>query len=198
MNKTIRVGLYDWTEFPSISGFYPDDLPEEWKLSFFANEFSSVCISLCNTFNEALLLEWVEDLPEEFQLSFELNELSQLKALSTLLEQTAMEIDYLIVEPSEQQNWLKNNAYQSVLTRADMIDSSQILSRLSIWTPDNKIESSAIALLPDIDDKRIYRQWIELWLENNGQQELTLWIDGKTARYSTISDLRILVELMGY
>ncbi len=197
MNKSIRVGLFNWASFPLQNGFYPADLPAEWKLSFYANEFESACINLCEIVAADQFFEWFEDLPEEFQLSFMIDP-SQLNMLTELVNQGGLKIHYLLVAPSEPDILSQNSANKTLLSGATICDSERVVSLSTIWTPDNDSQSSAIALLPDSNDLRLYRQWIELWVENSSQQKLTLWLDGGTARYSTLSELRTLVELMGY
>lgn len=70
MNECIKVGVFDWADFPAEKGFYPDDLPAEWKLAYYSNEFDSACLSLpVLAENSNLLLESIEDLAESFELS---------------------------------------------------------------------------------------------------------------------------------
>ena len=76
---------------------------------------------------------------------------------------------------------LQNYTDNTVLLRAGITRPEQIISPVSLWTPEVDVKSAKIALLPDIDNKRLYREWIELWLQDNSQQELTLWLDGSTA-----------------
>lgn len=199
MNKSIKVGVYDWVKFPIKNNYYPDDLPEEWKLSYFSNDFETACINLSSlSLDLDLLTEWVEDLPDGFKLSFVLTQLSQLGFVTELVSQVALKIDYLIVDSQERDILLQNNSNKTVLLAPEIAALEQIISASSIWTPENNVESSGIALLPQIDNMRQYRRWIEIWLLENDQQDLTLWLDGATAQYSTISELRTLVELMGY
>ncbi len=93
---------------------------------------------------------------------------------------------------------LQNNFWKPVLFNAGICRPEQVISESSIWTPDNYVQPGNVAFLPEIESNRLVKDWIELWLSNNGQQDLTLWLDAKTARYSSISELRTLVELMGY
>lgn len=200
MSKNIKVGVYDWVKFPAQNEFYPEDLPTEWKLSFYANEFETACINIDETLDIQLFEEWIEDLPDNFQLTLNLISTSQLGLLTELLKQTGLKINFFLIQQQERDILLQNESVNAVLSRfeTDINKPLQIISSASIWTPDNDVESQGIALLPDTDDKRLYRNWVELWLSGNSQQDLTLWVDGKTARYSNVSELRTLVELMGY
>jgi len=42
VEDSIRVGVFGWEHEHWIGTFYPDDLPEDWRLSYYANEFSVV------------------------------------------------------------------------------------------------------------------------------------------------------------
>ncbi len=198
MNKKIKVGLFDWTQFPAKKNFYPDDLPAEWKLSFYANEFETACIDIDKTENKHLSDEWFDDLPDNFDLSFVLSRANQFEKISQLFDSCELKLNYLLIDEQERDILLQKYTDNTVLSRAGITRPEQIISPVSLWTPEVHAKSAKIALLPDIDNKRLYREWIELWLRDNRQQELTLWLDGSTTRYSTMSDLRTLVELMGY
>jgi len=109
-----------------------------------------------------------------------------------------LKFNCLLIDDQERDILLQNKPDISVLLAAGLIRSELIVSRSSLWTPDDNVKSAGIALLPEVDNTRLYREWIELWLQDNSQHELTLWLDGSTAHYSTLSKLRTLVELMGY
>lgn len=200
MHKSIKVGLFDWTNFSSNNSFYPDDLPVDWKLSFYANEFETACISVDQNLDFSLLSEWLDDLPDNFELSFYVQKTELLERLSETLLEVGEKVNYLIVQQPHPDFLLQNESVKSVIykNKNGLSLSQRLLELASIWTPDNVVKSSCVALLADTDDKRLYRRWIELWLADNGQQNLTLWLDAKTARYSSVSELRTLVELMGY
>ncbi|MCK4711068.1 MAG: hypothetical protein KAU21_20825 [Gammaproteobacteria bacterium] len=204
MFKSIKVGIYDWVKFPAQNGFYPEDLPIDWKLSFYANEFETACINIDETLDFKLFLEWLDDLPDDFELSFNLIKTDLIDQLAESLEQGSFKINYLLVPQQERDILLRNESFKAVLSRFEVNSSKpqRVISSSSLWTPDNNVASASVALLPDIapdvDKLRLYRRWIELWLDNNSQHRLTLWLDGKTARYSSVSELRTLVELMGY
>ncbi len=198
MIKSIKVGLLNWSNFPVKNDFYPDDLPAEWKLSFYANEFETVCINFDEVIKKPLFDEWFDDLPESFDLSFSLSSAVQIEQLTEIVQQFELKLSCLLIDEQERDILLQNKSDISVLLAAGISRQQQIVSRSSLWTPDVHIKSAGIALLPDIENTRLYREWIELWLQDNSQQELTLWLDGSTARYSTLGKLRTLVELMGY
>jgi hypothetical protein len=49
--------------------FYPDDLPVDWRLAYFANEFPAAMVSRERwvAAGEASLVSWSQDVPEDFR-----------------------------------------------------------------------------------------------------------------------------------
>jgi len=70
-DKTIRVGACDWDQPQWLQGFYPQDLPEDWRLSYYANEFSAVLVPQDKwQAEDADFEQWAEDVAEGFGFYF--------------------------------------------------------------------------------------------------------------------------------
>ena len=85
MPTEIFVAARGWS-YPSWQGnFYPDDLPEDWQLSYYSNEFSAVVVPASEWvgLDYVEFERWVEDVPERFLFYLEIED------LSTDWEQTA-------------------------------------------------------------------------------------------------------------
>ena len=64
----IRVGACHWDHEHWQKRFYPEDLPEDWRLSYYANEFSAVLLpTSVLRCNEEQLESWGEDAGEGFR-----------------------------------------------------------------------------------------------------------------------------------
>ena len=63
----VAIGACGWLHQDWIGDFYPDDLPEDWYLGYYANEFSVVYIPASVWINEADLSDWCEDVSETFR-----------------------------------------------------------------------------------------------------------------------------------
>jgi hypothetical protein len=88
MTKTLTeifVAARGWSHSSWYGSFYPDDLPEDWQLSFYSNEFSAVVVPASEWvgLDYVELERWVEDVPEGFRFYLE------IEALLTDWEQTA-------------------------------------------------------------------------------------------------------------
>ena len=68
-DKTIRVGACDWDHAHWQESFYPDDLPEDWRLTYYANEFSCVLVPE-DKWQDADLEEWEDSVPDGFLFYF--------------------------------------------------------------------------------------------------------------------------------
>ena len=44
MSETIDVVPEGWTALADVDAFYPEDLPDDWRLAYFANAFRSVLV----------------------------------------------------------------------------------------------------------------------------------------------------------
>jgi hypothetical protein len=56
-------------------GYYPDDLPEDWRLDYYANEFFAVLVPYndWSTAGDDELLEWMEQVSDDFVFYWELD-----------------------------------------------------------------------------------------------------------------------------
>ncbi len=73
----IIVAARGWS-YPSWHGsFYPDDLPEDWQLSFYGNEFNAVVVPASKwvSLDIVEIERWIEDVPEEFLFYLEVEDL---------------------------------------------------------------------------------------------------------------------------
>jgi hypothetical protein len=71
----IRVMARGWNHEAWVEqGFYPDDLPEDWRLPFYSNEFRAVLIPTedWRSVTDEMLEEWLDEVPDEFQFFLEL------------------------------------------------------------------------------------------------------------------------------
>lgn len=68
MARNIRVGAMDW-RIPGWSGaFYPADMPEEWRLTFYASQFNCVYLDgdAWRLAEPAVLRQWCDDVHSRF------------------------------------------------------------------------------------------------------------------------------------
>lgn len=197
MDQPIRVGVFNWTEFSRQGSYYPEDIPREWRLAYFANEFETACIDLsCCQSDPSSLIEWTDDLQGSFELSLYLSTTVQFDILREYAEQISRPIHYLVFDHTNRDLLDQLSGQQEFLQHSTVI--KNVVPFDALWTPLQR-ETSTIALLPAQGVLRHYREWIEQWLSlQTRQQPLTLWLQGDEATDALLMEIRTLVELMGH
>ena len=68
----VAIGACGWKHSAWQVDFYPDDLPEDWHLGYYANEFPVVYVPASDWIEEQDLSGWVDDVSETFRFILEL------------------------------------------------------------------------------------------------------------------------------
>ena len=69
----LLIGACDWRYPEWVGSFYPDDLPEEWKLGFYSNEFRVVMLPADLELDAEIGEELIEDSGENLLFLVEIN-----------------------------------------------------------------------------------------------------------------------------
>lgn len=66
--KTMLIAAYGWDHTGWCGSYYPEDLPPEWRLAYYANEFSAVVVPAAQwqRADAATAAQWAVDVPEVF------------------------------------------------------------------------------------------------------------------------------------
>ena len=67
----VVIGAAGWKHAAWLDSFYSDDLPEEWQLGFYSNEFSVLYVPAADWLNETELADWMEDVSDSFRFILE-------------------------------------------------------------------------------------------------------------------------------
>lgn len=73
----VLIGACGWKHQAWLNDFYEEDLPEEWQLGFYSNEFSVVYVPTTDWFSESEevdFAEWVNDVSDSFRFVLEISE----------------------------------------------------------------------------------------------------------------------------
>jgi hypothetical protein len=67
--RHLRFGTCGWRQSAWLTTYYPDDLPEDWQLSYYANELPAVLLeaSAWVTASAQALAGWAEDVHPDFR-----------------------------------------------------------------------------------------------------------------------------------
>lgn len=69
-----EIGAWGWGHSKWQDNFYPDDLPADWQLTYYSNEFPLVLVPAADWVHVSAsrMAEWAEDVNDEFQFILEL------------------------------------------------------------------------------------------------------------------------------
>ena len=70
------VGAYGWEHKPWLDAYYPDDLPEDWRLDYYTNEFGCVILpaDVWTGVDAETTQQWVDEVEDNFMFFIELPE----------------------------------------------------------------------------------------------------------------------------
>ncbi|NOX42999.1 MAG: hypothetical protein GXP19_04600 [Gammaproteobacteria bacterium] len=92
-HKDILIGATGWNHEAWVGSYYPENLPEDWRLSFYSNEFTTVLVPECDWINiqKEDIEQWINDTHDEFIFFFEANlttntAIDQIQRAANLLE----------------------------------------------------------------------------------------------------------------
>jgi hypothetical protein len=200
----IQVISFGW-DYPAWSGrFYPDDLPKDWHLAYYANEFSGVMVPLHLWLAADLpqLVNWADDVAEDFMFYLELScrvdiqeALSKSQSLQTHLggwilprgEEGATEFVRLLLSARE-------HAIKCYLS--DDLGRRTVGSALGGSREMGQAWCLASAELPDL---RGQRSLIErLAMGDVTDSTILLIVKGQPPSVDALKQLQDLTQLMGF
>ena len=133
----ITLGTKGWRHASWEGTFYPDDLPVEWQLPYYSNEFDSVLVPadyFINTDTESLYT-WIEDTPEEFKFFLELPITASNVWLDKVLKPLAPRLGGILFTDA--------NTHASSVT-ADLIENARQYAPVVL--PSNVIQAAGATL----------------------------------------------------
>ena len=193
MQHEINIGVFDWGQFAVGGGYYPDDLPAEWQLAYFANDFGCACLRLSD-YNQSpdLLMELCEDLPATFYLALLIDAQPTAAVWDMLAE---LSVHALVIDDDIYPKLAEQLATPDVLL-ADTVT----LKASAVLAPGDATRAQRCVILTDIENLRATRQWIDSWAKHwrDSDGALNLWLDAAQTTPQQLFDLRAMLELMGY
>ena len=185
-NTNIEIGAVGWDR---PDPFYPDDLPEDWHLAYYANAYRSVWVPVEVWLGDALpdTAVWREDVDEAFRFVAALDErvsaLPAPQAVGTALARLGEQLSAVVASEA---------VYAAVMPAGSTftrIDPAQV------WSPD-AAGSAPIGRLDGatLNSPRAMREVLEAFAGMGEHPHRFLFVDGPLDR---LADLRTLGGLMG-
>lgn len=193
----ITIGVWNWFRDDWLAGYYPADLPEEWRPAYYANDYA--CVGLpADSWDFQSLSHWKEETGEGFVfwLGCNLRQLSHPDFMTTTnhlgtqlaglwLEATDVN------EEAECINALENFNQVPVYRMH-----ASVPARVPLCQLDAPLQSEILGVYrpePE-DDIRTRRDQLESYAATKGVGDRYLLIDGSP---SVVEECRQLISLLG-
>lgn len=186
----LRAGAIGWQHRAWLDGFYPEDLPEDWQLGYYANEFSTVLVptEIYQSSEPAGLAEhWLDDVSDSFvfYLQWPESALARDRA-SVLAELLGTRCGGLISQQPVSLN-----------AGADVYSFEHRDNAHRIWTPEQDGGAGVGLVTLGGTEIRTWRHWLERFQHSSGGHLKALFVSDADVNMAGLQQLKTLVELMG-
>jgi Protein of unknown function DUF72 len=100
----IIVAARGWAHAAWVDSFYPEDLPEDWRLSYYSNEFRAVVVPAADfaAVDPLEVERWAEDTGEDFIVYLEIeNQLTDWAAFAQTIKPLGSRLGGILLRPQE-------------------------------------------------------------------------------------------------
>jgi len=208
-DKNIQVGAYGWLHAHWQSVFYPDDMPPEWCLAYYSNEFNAVMVP-ADYWRKAEGFDceqWLDDIHDEFRFYVEcpVQVLSDDEMFNLFLQQ----LDYLsshlagVFLPKQVTKPVNLSRLQRISQQTILFCQAGIvgLDTQVVWQedfPENKVSAQLAIFEDDLTQLRRTRLNVEAFTKKNSVgRAQDIIIKHKTLSASNLMKFRSVIEIMG-
>ncbi len=203
----IEIGALGWTHQAWDSAYYPEDLPEDWRLDYYSHHFQFVLMQAQEWMHcsESDIEQWLEDVKDSFEFFLglsvgDINEsaLEQIGRIKGILNKRLCGLvifeDGNVIEPSMLQGL---SALAPVYLDTDAVNESFTGVRCC-WRKGRDVNGCKIGFLrPDAaKDMRNMRAHIEAFIEQGGTQQLYLVYQGQAPSTKAMQDAQIILQML--
>ena len=181
--------------------FYPDDLPEDWRLGYYANEFPGLLIPESVWAADPDVGQWLEDVNERFAFYFQLSDRmteTDLKRAISAAQQMGPRLQGLILEAEDDRAYADLQEHLSSVLPGRMLAVMTSYSGLPLcWqgksTGSGPYGPGLVRLEKDMSPRQL-REVLEHYCAATDAETPVLFVDAPVPVFET---LRTLIDLMG-
>lgn len=213
MKKNIKLGAYGWCHSHWSNTFYPEDLPvsepEDWRLSYFSNEFNAV-LAPVDYWKKTQVVDceaWLDAVHEGFEFfvechvdmldSISMPELAdQLKALQPQLSALVFLDEKQLMSESIRSQFC--SLADSLMIDTFGLDAGSASAHTNVWRVDRPDPSNLAFIENDLTDLRLVKTMVESFVAQSENQPATIIVSHPRLQASDLSKCRAMLEIMGY
>lgn len=214
----INLGACGWQRAHWLNGFYPEDLPEDWQLMYYSNEFTTVLVpaSYWQTHLLADCVEWIDSVHENFQFCVECHvdmfEHLSMQALSEALQILQSQLSALVFLDDKQLMPVRvkkdfihliDQLGVDVYSAGSWFDLEVDAQVRGVWRNTDSKASNFAFIENDLTDLRVARDLVEQFiasLEGSEQspEGATIIVNHPHLQAGYLSKFRAVLDVMGY
>ncbi|MCW8945604.1 MAG: hypothetical protein OQL27_12595 [Sedimenticola sp.] len=203
MMADIKIGAAGWEHSGWLSAFYPDDLPADWRLSYYANEFQIVQIppALWLSADVDVFTQWRDDVADSFRFILDISncmaEQGALESLQQCLKTLGEKVAGLV-------SWVPLSAEE--IERVGSVGGNDLLLSLSeesivpeagVLSASNRHSCCLLMSTEVARDLVVLRKVMErLLLSSVTETEVYLLFAGEPPEMKVLKDAKILKQLL--
>lgn len=207
MTQDLLIGAKAYKHPAWLNSFYPADLPDEWRLGFYANEFQTILLPEADWIgaDEEQIYQWFDEVQDEFIFYFELSQASlvqtntspSFKAALSLLNDAPEHVGGLVIAGTcadishKVDQFREKNAVNLSITCDALAISSGSQHGKNIMSNIGILDTTAALSQPEL--RRQLEQFISL-VEQNAP--CALFLSGDPPNISNLRDIKMLKELI--
>ena len=199
MSENLAIGACDWRHKHWSGAFYPEELPSDWCLGFYSNEFETVLVPSGQWQDETGYgcEGWLDEINETFRFYVELP--PELAAGETGRERFIRDMNLLedalggivVTTGNGSHVWLGD-----ALPEIPVLLPVTAAEGYECYRDDHR-GAAMIRLYHDLVDKRAARGLLEQALQGGCENAQICIVDADALRASDLSLMRQVIELMG-
>jgi len=194
------IGTLGWS-FPEWDlSFYPDDIPEDWKLTFYANEFSAVVLPEVIWAGEEFsdVVEMVDELDESFRIYCLVEtSLPDMELINQIKADLGQYFAGFIVKSEVDLSTFNMDMGKTFLLHHGAELGVPYNGRYWAAVNEQSDKPLSLILMGEAIELRGLRQYFEAQLQNlESENDIMILLQTKSPNIQYLHDLRTLIELM--
>lgn len=200
----LTVGAIGWDQDRWLEELYPHDLPYEWRLSYYANEFPVVLVPDSYWFKAELpdTGQWLDDVPDHFRFHIHVTqrlvESVRWLAVVGLCEDLKPKLGGWVLQlPEGLSEPVKDRLTVMQATISTTVVGYNGVATTACWYRSKSADCGAIgvAVFTKRPDPRVLRTLIEDFIDHSSGASRVLFFD---APYGAVADARTIIRLLGF
>ena len=190
----VVVGARGWLHKPWIESFYPEDIPQDWRLGFYANEFNTLLVPWSQWSESVAALEAeLDDVADDFHLYLELPLTQQ--PLPAHLSEIKDHVTGLVCLTTESSAWQAAAAEFDIELLTLLAENNDFFQRFTTLPARSKA-SLILMQSSGIEDLVMMREQLEKALQNT-EKRLDIVFTDEIPDMEAMQNTRMIAELMG-